>query len=163
MPGTSGVHGRPVSVTSSVRSNRGYSCWFAQVRRFCEQGVSVEDAMSMVHISYGMKQPTSPHMRSECAILADLAHATLPASSTPWQWYAEDYDRYRGLKGLRTVVFMNSHDMRDRGPDEFDLIDITSFSRDGPRERSSSASTCATQGHTGQNAGALPGMALEFP
>jgi hypothetical protein len=45
-----------------------------------EQGVSVEDALSMVHISYGMKEPHSPHLRSECAILAGLARATLPAS-----------------------------------------------------------------------------------
>ena len=40
-------------------------------------------------------------------------------------------DRYRGLKGLRTVIFMNENDMRDRGLGEFDLVDITSFSRDG--------------------------------
>jgi len=40
-------------------------------------------------------------------------------------------DRYRGLKGLRTVVFMNEDDMRDRGLDEFSLIDVTSISRDG--------------------------------
>jgi molybdopterin-dependent oxidoreductase alpha subunit len=179
------------------------------------QGVSVEDAMSMVHISYGMKEPGSPHLRSECAILAGMAQATLPGSSTPWQWYAGDYDRirdtmaqvldgfedfnahvrhphgfrisqparergfltpsgraefglaplpddvdpgegrlmlatvrshdqfnttiysnddrYRGLKGLRTVVFMNSGDMRDRSLNEFDLVDITSISKDGSR------------------------------
>jgi molybdopterin-dependent oxidoreductase alpha subunit len=179
------------------------------------QGVSVEDAMSMVHISHGMREPHSPHLRSECAILAGLARATLPGSSTPWQWYVEDYDRirdtmaqvldgfedfntrvraphgfrlsqparergfgtpsgraefglaplpgnvdpgegrlvlatvrshdqfnttiyanndrYRGLRGLRTVVFMNSDDMRDRGLGEFDLVDITSYSRDGSR------------------------------
>ena len=46
--------------------------------------------------------------------------------------YSND-DRYRGLKGLRTVVFMNSGDMQDRGLDEFNLVDITSFSRDGSR------------------------------
>jgi anaerobic selenocysteine-containing dehydrogenase len=40
-------------------------------------------------------------------------------------------DRYRGLKGLRTVLFMNDEDMRERGLEEFDLIDITSYSRDG--------------------------------
>ncbi len=179
------------------------------------QGVSVEDSMSMVHISYGMREPLSPHLRSECAILAGMARATLPDSNTRWQWYVEDYDRirdtasqvldgfedfnarvrhphgfrisqparqrgfvtpsgraefslaglpddvdpgegrlvlttvrshdqfnttiysnndrYRGLKGLRTVAFMNQDDMRDRGLDEFDLVDITSFSRDGSR------------------------------
>jgi molybdopterin-dependent oxidoreductase alpha subunit len=60
-----------------------------------EQGISVDDSMSMGHISYGMKEPLSPHLRSECAILAGLARATLPASRTPWQWYVEDYDRIR--------------------------------------------------------------------
>ena len=177
------------------------------------QGVSVEDSMSMVHISFGMRDPVSPHLQSECAILAGMAQATLPASKTPWQWYVADYDRirdtmaqvldgfedfnarvrgphgfrisqparergfatsssraefglaplpgdvdpaegrlmlttvrshdqfnttiysnddrYRGLKGLRTVVFMNPDDMRDRGLGEFDLVDITSYSKDG--------------------------------
>jgi molybdopterin-dependent oxidoreductase alpha subunit len=178
-----------------------------------EQGVTVEDAMSMVHISYGMKEPSSPHLRSESAIIAGMAQATLPGSATPWQWYVEDYDRirdtmarvldgfeefntrarhphgfrirqlardrvfqtpsgraefsaaplpgdvdpgkgrlmlatirshdqfnttiysnddrYRGLKGLRTVIFMNEDDMRDRGLGQFDPVDVRSFSRDG--------------------------------
>ncbi len=179
------------------------------------QGVTVEDAMSMVHISYGMKEPTSPLQRSECAIIAGMAQATLPDSTTPWRDYIVDYDRirdtmarvldgfedfnvrarhphgfrirqlardrvfqtgsgraefshaplpddvdpgqgrlllttirshdqfnttiysnddrYRGLKGLRTVVFMNSDDMGDRGLADFDLVDVTSYSRDGTR------------------------------
>lgn len=42
-----------------------------------------------------------------------------------------DNDRYRGVKNLRTLLFMNKADMADRGLDEFDLIDITSFARDG--------------------------------
>jgi anaerobic selenocysteine-containing dehydrogenase len=50
------------------------------------------------------------------------------------QWnttiYSDD-DRYRGLKNLRTALFMSADDMRDRGLKEFDLIDITSFARDG--------------------------------
>jgi anaerobic selenocysteine-containing dehydrogenase len=50
------------------------------------------------------------------------------------QWnttiYSDD-DRYRGLKNLRTALFMNAQDMRERGLREFDLIDITSFARDG--------------------------------
>jgi molybdopterin-dependent oxidoreductase alpha subunit len=177
-----------------------------------EQGVTVEDSMSMVHLSFGMKNPASPQLKSECAILAGMARATLPASTTPWEFYVEDYDRirdtmakvfdgfedfnrrvrlplgfrirqpareriflttsghaefssapmpdvvpprgrltlgtvrshdqwnttiysdndrYRGLKNLRTALFMNVEDMRERGLDEFDLIDITSFARDG--------------------------------
>jgi hypothetical protein len=46
--------------------------------------------------------------------------------------YSND-DRYRGLKGLRTLVFMNSDDMRDRSLGEFDLVDITSIGKDGSR------------------------------
>ena len=60
-----------------------------------EQGVTVEDSMSMVHLSYGMKEPGSPQLRSECAILAGMAQATLPQSKTPWQDYVDDYDRIR--------------------------------------------------------------------
>jgi molybdopterin-dependent oxidoreductase alpha subunit len=182
-----------------------------------EQGITVEDAMSMVHISYGMKEPVSTDLRSECAIIAGMAGQTLPNSSTPWQSYVDDYDRirdtmsqalegfedfnvrarhphgfrirqlsrervfrtpsgraefsvaalpddadpgpgrlllttirshdqfntsiysnddrYRGLKGLRTVVFMNTDDMRAYGLDEWALVDITSFSRDGSQRR----------------------------
>jgi molybdopterin-dependent oxidoreductase alpha subunit len=58
-----------------------------------DQGVTVEDSMSMVHMSYGMKEPASPHLRSECSILAGMAQATLPDSRTPWQAYTDDYDR----------------------------------------------------------------------
>ncbi|MFF1822338.1 FdhF/YdeP family oxidoreductase [Kribbella sp. NPDC058245] len=177
------------------------------------QGVTVEDSMAMVHISYGMKDPGSPQQRSECAILGGMAQATLPDSRTHWQWYVDDYDRirdtmarvldgfedfnararhphgfrirqlarervfltatgragfsatplpddvdpgegrlilttvrshdqfnttiysnddrYRGIKGLRTIVFLNDQDMADRGLEDFDLVDITSFSKDG--------------------------------
>ncbi|MGN9909670.1 FdhF/YdeP family oxidoreductase [Phytohabitans sp. LJ34] len=203
------VHGkRALILPCLARSDR-------DVQAGGPQGVTVEDAMSMVHISYGMKEPGSPHQRSECAILAGMARATLPDSRTPWLSYVDDYDRvrdtmarvldgfedfnrrarhphgfrirqparervfltpsgraefshaplpdgvdpgagrlvlatvrshdqfntsiysnddrYRGLKGLRTVVFMNEEDMRERGIGEFDLVDVTSFSKDGTR------------------------------
>ena len=42
-----------------------------------------------------------------------------------------DNDRYRGVKELRTLIFMNQDDMRDRGFDKYDLIDVTSFAKDG--------------------------------
>ena len=68
------------------------------------------------------------HLRSECAILAGLARATLPGSSTPWQWYVEDYDRIRdtmaqvldGFEDFNTRVraphgFRLSQPARERG------------------------------------------------
>ena len=59
------------------------------------QATSVEDSMSMVHLSVGMKKPASPHLLSEPAIIAGMARATLPQSRTPWEAYIEDYDRIR--------------------------------------------------------------------
>lgn len=59
------------------------------------QHVSVEDSMSMVHLSAGINEPASPHLLSETMIVARLAEATLPHSRTPWRWLADDYERIR--------------------------------------------------------------------
>ncbi|HEV7446271.1 MAG TPA: FdhF/YdeP family oxidoreductase, partial [Steroidobacteraceae bacterium] len=48
------------------------------------QSVTVEDSMSMVHASRGRLPPASEHLRSEPAIVAGIASATLPASNVPW-------------------------------------------------------------------------------
>ncbi|TDW86500.1 FdhF/YdeP family oxidoreductase [Kribbella sp. VKM Ac-2566] len=61
------------------------------------QSTSVEDSMSMVHLSTGRKRPASPYLLSEPAIIAGMARATLPESSTPWEWYVDDYDRIRDV------------------------------------------------------------------
>lgn len=176
------------------------------------QGVTVEDSMSMVHLSFGMKEPGSPQLRSEAAIIAGIAKATLSQTMTPWEDLAGDYDRirdkmaeaiagfeefnrrvrqplgfrlrqparelvfltssgaanfssagltdalpppgrlvlatvrshdqwnttiytdndrYRGIKNLRTLILMNMEDMRTRGLQRDDLVDVTSFARDG--------------------------------
>ncbi len=178
------------------------------------QSTSVEDSMSMVHLSTGMKRPASPHLLSEAAIVAGMARAALPDSATPWEWYVEDYDRvrdtmakvldgfedfnrrvrlplgfrikqparelvfltpsgkaefsaaplpdvvpepgtlalgtmrshdqwnttvysaddrYRGVRNLRTLIFMNRADMRERGIADMARVDITSTARDGSR------------------------------
>jgi molybdopterin-dependent oxidoreductase alpha subunit len=59
------------------------------------QSVTVEDSMSMVHASRGRLAPASEHLRSEPAIVAGMAHATLPASKVPWLELIADYDRIR--------------------------------------------------------------------
>ena len=62
------------------------------------QGVTVEDSMSMVHLSMGINPPASEHLLSEPAIVARLAAATLGGrSNTPWLWLVEDYRRIRDL------------------------------------------------------------------
>jgi molybdopterin-dependent oxidoreductase alpha subunit len=178
------------------------------------QSITVEDAMSMVHLSAGLKRPVSAHLLSEPAIIAGIAAATLPDTRVDWQAYVDDYDRirdtmaqvldgfedfnrrargktgfriaqparervfltesgrlefscarlpatlpddgrlmlatvrshdqwnttiysnddrYRGLRNLRTVVFMNAEDMRERGLERFAVVDITSTAKDGSR------------------------------
>lgn len=180
------------------------------------QQVTVEDSMSMVHLSSGMNEPASPELRSELAIIAGIAKASLPDSVTPWDEYLGSYDlirdkmgeaisgfedfnkrvrqplgfrleqkarkldfdtstgkanfsavalhdnslppgklilgtmrshdqfnttvysdndRYRGVKGLRTILLMNEEDMKERGLEQFDLIEITSFAKDGSTRR----------------------------
>jgi molybdopterin-dependent oxidoreductase alpha subunit len=60
------------------------------------QAVTVEDSMSMVHLSEGMNAPASEHLLSEPAIVARLAHATLGARSrVPWLQLIADYDHIR--------------------------------------------------------------------
>lgn len=176
------------------------------------QVISVEDSMSQVHYSRGMKDPASPLLRSECAIIAGIARAAMPQSMTPWEAYTDDYDkirdvmaealygfedfnrrvreplgfriaqparqlvfntdtgkanfssaalpdilppagklvlttlrshdqfnttiysdndRYRGVSNLRTLLFMNEEDMRERGLAKYDLIKIVSHAMDG--------------------------------
>lgn len=55
------------------------------------QGVTVEDSMSMVHLSAGLNAPASEHLLSEPMIVARLAAATLPHSKTPWLDLVADY------------------------------------------------------------------------
>ena len=61
------------------------------------QAVTVEDSFSMVHASNGQLQPSSPLMRSEPAIVAGIAYATLGKKPVDWLWLIEDYSRIREL------------------------------------------------------------------
>ncbi|MGO3152380.1 MAG: FdhF/YdeP family oxidoreductase [Galactobacter sp.] len=62
-----------------------------------EQGVTVEDAFSMVHVSYGKRRPASEHLKSEPAIICEIAKATLPNTVTPWDTYMGDYSTIRDI------------------------------------------------------------------
>jgi molybdopterin-dependent oxidoreductase alpha subunit len=59
------------------------------------QSVTVEDSMSMVHASMGKLPPASEHLRSEPAIIAGIARATLPDSKVDWPAMVADYDKIR--------------------------------------------------------------------
>ncbi|MDD2048870.1 FdhF/YdeP family oxidoreductase [Pseudomonas putida] len=61
------------------------------------QAVTVEDSFSMVHASNGQLQPLSRQMRSEPAVVAGIAAATLSAKPVDWHWLVADYGRIRDL------------------------------------------------------------------
>jgi molybdopterin-dependent oxidoreductase alpha subunit len=60
------------------------------------QSVTVEDSMSMVHASRGGLKPASEHLRSEPAIIAGIALATLPDTRVEWVDLVADYAKIRG-------------------------------------------------------------------
>ncbi|MBY8163454.1 FdhF/YdeP family oxidoreductase [Vibrio fluvialis] len=61
------------------------------------QGVTVEDTFSMVHLSFGQLKARSPSLRSEPAILAGIAKATLGNFPIDWDWAIADYSHIRDL------------------------------------------------------------------
>ncbi|WP_330960223.1 FdhF/YdeP family oxidoreductase [Photobacterium sp. 53610] len=61
------------------------------------QSVTVEDSFSMVHASGGVVESDIAEMRSEPAIIAGIAKATLGNHPVDWDWLIEDYDRIRDL------------------------------------------------------------------
>jgi molybdopterin-dependent oxidoreductase alpha subunit len=208
------------------------------------QSTSVEDSMSMVHLSKGMKAPASPKLLSEPAIIAGMARASLPETRTPWQGYVDDYDtirdtmakvlegfegfngrvrerfgfripqaarervfrtgsgraefslaplpdavppdgrlilgtmrshdqwnttiysnndRYRGVRNLRTLVFMHPDDMAERGLSELDLVDITSIAKDGTRRSVYGYRALAYDIPRGNAAGYMPELNVLCP
>jgi molybdopterin-dependent oxidoreductase alpha subunit len=61
-----------------------------------EQFVTVEDSMGIINPSRGSLEPASEHLRSEPAIIAGLARATLGRrTSVDWEGLAGDYGRIR--------------------------------------------------------------------
>jgi molybdopterin-dependent oxidoreductase alpha subunit len=85
------------------------------------QFVTVEDSMSVVHRSQGRLPPASPHLRSEAAIVAGLARATLEdRSAVPWEDLVADYDRIRE-RIERVVPGFDDYNRRVRRTDGFVL------------------------------------------
>jgi molybdopterin-dependent oxidoreductase alpha subunit len=59
------------------------------------QSITVEDSMSMVHASRGGLKPASEHLKSEPAIIAGMALATLPDTRVGWAALVADYGKIR--------------------------------------------------------------------
>lgn len=82
------------------------------------QSITVEDSMSMVHASAGKLTPASGLLRSEPAIVAGIAQATLPDSKVPWLALITDYDKIRDLIE-RTIPGFDNYNERIRKPGGF--------------------------------------------
>ncbi|MBE3638859.1 FdhF/YdeP family oxidoreductase [Mangrovicoccus algicola] len=61
------------------------------------QIVSVEDSMGMVHGSGGINLPAAPGLRSEIAIVAGIAAATVGSQVLDWDALAQDHDAIRDM------------------------------------------------------------------
>lgn len=84
------------------------------------QIVTVEDSMSMVHGSGGINPPASEDLRSEVAIVAGIAAATLGNAHVNWQAMADDYDLIRDMIE-RVIPGFDNFNERVRVPRGFHL------------------------------------------
>ncbi|WP_312172497.1 FdhF/YdeP family oxidoreductase [Stutzerimonas kunmingensis] len=84
------------------------------------QAVTVEDSFSMIHASRGQLEPASAEMRSEPAIVAGIAAATLGKRPVDWLWLVEDYARIRELIAA-TIPGFTGFDHRLHRPGGFYL------------------------------------------
>lgn len=71
------------------------------------QAVTVEDSFSMIHASYGQLPPQSDQMKSEPAIVAGIARATLGEQPINWDQAIADYDVIRTLIARTIPGFEN--------------------------------------------------------
>ncbi|MFC3966301.1 FdhF/YdeP family oxidoreductase [Nocardia jiangsuensis] len=84
------VHGRTALILPTLGRTD------ADVQAGERQQVSVEDSMSMVHLSTGRLRPVSQELRSEVAIVCELAAELFgPEHPVPWGEFRRDYDRIR--------------------------------------------------------------------
>ncbi len=84
------------------------------------QIVTVEDSMSMVHGSGGINKPASPELRSEVAIIAGIAAATVGSAKVDWAALADDYDLIRDHIA-RVIPGFEDFNRRVRQPRGFHL------------------------------------------
>ncbi|SEC94868.1 FdhF/YdeP family oxidoreductase [Rhodococcus koreensis] len=86
-----------------------------------KQQVTVEDSMSMVHLSRGGLTPASEQLRSEVAIVCGIAQALFgPEHAVPWAEFSADYDRIRDSIA-RVIPGFADFNRKVRQPDGFGL------------------------------------------
>ena len=97
-----------------------------------KQQVSVEDSMSMVHLSRGSLHPPGDDVRSEVSIICQLARALFgPDHPVPWETFNRDYDTIRDAIAA-VVPGCADYNRRVRAPDGFQLPHPPRDSREFP-------------------------------
>ncbi|HEY4610909.1 MAG TPA: molybdopterin dinucleotide binding domain-containing protein, partial [Ilumatobacteraceae bacterium] len=97
-----------------------------------KQTVSVEDSMSMVHLSRGSLKPPSDEVRSEVSIVCQLARTLLgPDHPVPWEKFNDDYDQIRDAIAA-VVPGCADYNTKVRQPDGFQLPHPPRDSREFP-------------------------------
>jgi len=77
------------------------------------QTVTMEDSLSQVHSSIGKRDPASGQLKSELAIVAGIAQATLPTNDrVKWKEWTDDYVKVRDL--IATSYPDDFHDFNNR-------------------------------------------------
>ena len=120
------VHGRTALILPTLgRTDRDMQAGGKQL-------VSVEDSMSMVHLSRGSLTPPSEHLRSEVAIVCRAGPSpSRPDHPVPWEQFADDYDRIRDAIA-DVVPGCTDYNTRVRQPDGFQLPHPPRDSREFP-------------------------------
>ena len=104
-------------------------------RKSGEQFVTVEDTAGVVHMSRGVLEPASAELRSEPAIVAGIAMATLGSKTTvDWQGMIDNYDVIR--EHIEHVVpGFTQYNMRVREPGGFYLPNEVRQGRFGTKSK----------------------------
>ncbi len=120
------VHGATALILPSLgRTDR-------DVQNGAKQQVSVEDSMSMVHLSRGSLHPPGDEVRSEVAMVCQLARVLLgPGHPVPWEQFNSDYDTIRDAIA-DVVPGCDDYNRKVRQPDGFQLPHGPRDSRDFP-------------------------------
>jgi molybdopterin-dependent oxidoreductase alpha subunit len=109
------VHGKTALILPTLgRTDR-------DIRDGRKQVVSVEDSMSMVHLSRGSLHPPSDQLRSEVEIVCQLGRRLLgERHPVPWERLAADYDTIRDAIAA-VVPGCADYNRKVRQPDGFPL------------------------------------------
>jgi anaerobic selenocysteine-containing dehydrogenase len=82
--------------------------------------------MGVISSSTGVLEPNSGNLRSECAIIAGMAHATVGSDLIDWRALAADYSRIRDHVSRVIPGFEDYNERASKGP---------FYLPNGPRER----------------------------